>query len=88
MPLYSFRAECRLDLDSLIDLLAAARVPCSVRTSQDSVFPDVDVEIETDVSIETLKQFMAEVEDGHRMVDTLELAPFPQTSAPVDNRHT
>ena len=71
MLLYSFRAECQADLDKLTLALRTRGIMCSMRATQDPQFPDCAVELETDATVQAIRDVMRSVEDGHVMVETL-----------------
>lgn len=70
MAKFSFRAECKLDAQALFASIIQ-RAPFAISIYPDSVFPDVDIELDIDISIEQLKSLMEQIEDGHVMLETL-----------------
>jgi hypothetical protein len=80
MPLYSFRAECQADVDSLREALSGTRVSSSMKCFPDEMFPDVEVELETHAPLETIRTIMRGVEDGHVMVETLRACALSDNS--------
>jgi hypothetical protein len=66
---YRFRAECQPEVDELRRLLGGRFDKITIVNS--APFPDVEVELETDLSLEELRAVMRRVVDGHVMVQTL-----------------
>jgi hypothetical protein len=66
---YRFRAECQHDVDTLRCLLGL-KVD-KITMSQEPPFPDVEVSLETALSLEELRDVMRRVVDGHVMVETV-----------------
>ena len=66
---YRFRAECQRDVDNLRDLLGVKIG--KITMVQEPPFPDVEVGIETGLSLEELVAAMRHVDDGHVMVETV-----------------
>jgi hypothetical protein len=79
MPIYSFRAECQDDVDQLRQALTSAGVSSSMQTTPDDQLPDVEVELEAHATLETIRNIMRGVIDGHVMVETCEHAHLPRT---------
>jgi len=67
---YSFRAECRDDVLSFLALPEATSLR-KITIVPDSTFPDVEVEIETKLTVQEVTSALEMVEDGHVMVETL-----------------
>jgi len=84
MPIYSFRAECQADLDQLVRKLRSSAIHCFMSGAQDKQFPDCEVELETDAPLETIRNSMRAVEDGHVMVQTLRACPLAENSLERD----
>jgi hypothetical protein len=76
MSIYSFRAECQVDADQLRHALIAGGISCSMTITQPDQLPDVQVELETQAKLETIRKIMRDVEDGHVMVQTLRACPL------------
>lgn len=67
---YSFRAECRDDVLSFLALPEATSLK-KITIVPDPIFPDVEVEIETKLTVQEVISALEMVEDGHVMVETL-----------------
>ncbi len=84
MPIYSFRAECQVDVDLLRQALIADGISSSMQITPlvglPDGLPDVQVEIETQGKLETIRNIMRGVEDGHVMVETLRACPLAKNS--------
>jgi hypothetical protein len=70
MNTYSFRAECRDDVLNFLALPEATSLK-KITIIPDPRFPDVEVEIETKLTVQEIKNALEMVEDGHVMVETL-----------------
>jgi len=68
---YTFRAECRHDVLQFLALPEAASLKKIIITP-DPMFPDVEVEIETELTLKNVMNALELIEDGHVMVETLE----------------
>lgn len=66
---YRFRAECQVDVDKLRQILGRSIDKITIVNS--SPFPDVELEIEVNLSLEELRDAMRQVVDGHVMVQTV-----------------
>jgi hypothetical protein len=66
---YRFRAECQADVDKLRQILGTRLDKITIVNSPP--FPDVEVEVEVDLSLEELQATMRRVVDGHVMVQTV-----------------
>ncbi len=84
MTVYSFRAECKADLKRLSLALRTSAVRYSIRAARDRRPPDCAAEIETDASLETIREVMRELEDSHVMLQTLRACPLSQNSLERD----
>lgn len=67
--IYCFRAECQPDVDELRSLLGGCFDKITIVNSPP--FPDVEVELETELSLEELRAVMRRVVDGHVMGQTV-----------------
>jgi hypothetical protein len=67
---YSFRAECRDDVLSFLALPEATSLK-KITIVPDPTFPDVEVEIETKLTVQEVTSALEMVDDGHVMVETL-----------------
>lgn len=68
-PCYRFRAECQVNVDELRRLLGMEIG--RITMIQEPPFPDVEVELETKLTLKELRAAMLEVVDGHVMVETV-----------------
>lgn len=81
MPQFSFRAECRPDVDQFLARCAAKNFNVKVDIfPHGEGFPDVKVDMIADATIEQLRQTMGEVQDGHVMYQTLRQVPLAQNN--------
>lgn len=71
MPFYSFRAECPADVEQFKIACVNAGVTTSLTEHPDEGLPDVDVELESAASIDTLRDLMRSVVDGHVVLQTI-----------------
>jgi hypothetical protein len=76
MPIYSFRAECQDDVDRLRLALTTAGISSSMQITRPDQLPDVQVELESQAKLETIRNIMRGVIDGHVMVETLRARPL------------
>lgn len=67
---YSFRAECREDVLSFLASPEATSLK-KITIVPDPLFPDVEVEIETKLTVQEVVSALEMVEVGHVMVETL-----------------
>lgn len=75
---YSFRAECRHDVLQFLALPETTSLKKIIITA-DPTFPDVEVEIETELALKDVFNALNLIEDGHVMVETLEQIRASQT---------
>ena len=68
MSIYRFRAECSVDFDELYRTIWR-KVKYATITIEPP-FPDVEVEIETDMSLDDLRDELRAVPDGHVMLES------------------
>ena len=82
MSTFSFRAECQADVDCFLQESLNSNVKIAVtKTVMDKDgFPDVEIEIESEVQLENLIEVMREVQDGHVMYQTLRQVPLEQNN--------
>lgn len=71
---YTFRAECRHDVLQFLALPETNSLKKIIITP-DPMFPDVEVEIETELTLKNVMGALELIEDGHVMVETLEEHP-------------
>ncbi len=85
MTIFSFRAECQRDVEKLTAVGKAAGIKVAFRNVKHELpFPDVDVEIESQWSLEDLMNLMRSVVDGHVMRQTLRPVPLTENSLERD----
>ncbi|OJW46185.1 MAG: hypothetical protein BGO63_03705 [Candidatus Accumulibacter sp. 66-26] len=84
MTIYSFRAECPADVEAFKAKCVDARVRVVTREEPDKLFPDVEVEMETEASMDALQTLLREVVDGHVMLQTLRACPLSENSLERD----
>jgi hypothetical protein len=80
MPIYSFRAEYQADVDQLRQALTTDGISSSMQITRPDQLPDVQVELETPAKLETIRNIMRGMEDGHVMVETLRACPLAKNS--------
>lgn len=81
MNTFSFRAECPHDVEEFQREWGQKRIKTSMTMKRpDLSLPDVEVEIETESDLATLRGSMQTVEDGHVMVQTLRECPLKDNS--------
>ncbi|MEB3215904.1 MAG: effector-associated domain EAD1-containing protein [Nostocales cyanobacterium 94392] len=68
---YYFRAECEHDVNELIKILGPNIK--EINKIRKTRLPDIDVEMCIDLSLEEVQAAMREIEDGHVMLQTVEL---------------
>lgn len=69
MSIYRFRAECSVDFNELYRTIW--RKVKYARLTIEPPFPDVEVVIETDMSLDDLRDEMRAVPDGHVILQTV-----------------
>jgi hypothetical protein len=80
---YSFRAECREDALYFLALLEATSLK-KIMIIPDPTFPDVEVEIETKLTVKDISSALKMVEDGHVMVETLKVCALKSNGMDSD----
>lgn len=82
MSTYSFRAECRADVDRLLEMLPSFESVTMkpVVIPRVGPVPDVLVELRTHTPYEKLKSVALTVADGHVMVETLRPCSLDQNN--------
>ena len=68
LRIYRFRAECESDVNSVLKALKGNVV--SITQSKES-FPDVNVRLITDLSLNEIRERMRTIEDAHVMIQTI-----------------
>lgn len=73
MKEYKFRSECLTDFVNLLVRFNYKNhgVQCKYVVRSVEGFPDIEVELKVDLAKKMLMKIMGEVEDGHRMWQTL-----------------
>lgn len=69
---YMFRAECISDVYEFRKLFKDQII--SINTTQDPMFPDVDVEFTSEASLHEIRRCMEKITDGHVMLETVNFA--------------
>jgi hypothetical protein len=80
MPIYSFRAECQVDVDLLREALTIEGISASMQITKPDQLPPVHIELETPAKLGTIRNIMRGIEDGHVMVETLRACPLAKNS--------
>ena len=77
MNILSFRAETQTDVERLQDAVARAGHHTMIASQQTTApWADVDVQMKTAADLETVRDLMRTVDDGHVMVQTLRACPL------------
>ncbi|AXK38526.1 hypothetical protein [Crenobacter cavernae] len=84
MAIYSFRAECQADVKRFHQECLKVGLITALQAKPDDQFPDVEVELQTDASLEALRNVMRRVVDGHVMLQTLRECPLAENSLERD----
>lgn len=85
MVTYSFRAECSKDVANFLALCKEKLIHCTnISGFADDAFPDVEVQLECEADLETLRNVIREVVDGHVMLETLKAVPIEQNNMKRD----
>ncbi|MGO4801149.1 hypothetical protein ACEN2T_17865 [Pseudomonas sp. W22_MBD1_FP4] len=85
MPVFSFRAECRLDVDKFTLAVDQSGIASKVLIHPDAEgFPDVKVEAEFDTTLEQLRAILRNQSDSHVMIQTLRALPLVSNSLERD----
>jgi len=85
MPVFSFRAECRLDVDKFTRTVDQSGIASTVRIHPDADgLPDVDVEAEFDATLEQLRAILRVQSDSHVIIQTLRELPLVSNSLERD----
>ncbi len=63
---YKMRAECQADLGRFLMVVAVRSF-----TTTASLLPDMDAEFTSPLSLDEIRKLMAEIEDGHVMLETV-----------------
>ena len=86
MNTFSFRAECQADVDSFLQKSQDSGIKLTVtKTVKDTNgFPDVEIEFESEATLEDSIEVMRKVQDGHVMYQTLRQVPLNENSLKRD----
>src|SRR3546814_20425787 len=78
MNTFSFRAECRADVDALKQTLnvVAINANFSENSMVDGMGPDLVVQMDADISLSALQDLVRKVPDGKAMLQTLRQCPL------------
>lgn len=85
MKTYSFRAECREDVERFNEECLKAGLMTQWQAKLDEQFPDVEIELQADASLDTLRNVIRQVVDGNLMLQTLRECPLAENSLERDN---
>ena len=82
MNTFSFRAECQRDVNCFIQETKNKNIVISLtKTVTDTTrFPDVEIEFESEATLEDLIEAMRKVQDGHVMYQTLRQVPLSENN--------
>lgn len=83
MTIYSFRAECLVDVERFLSKANELSIKLT-KDNQDEVFPDIEIEFESDTDIEGIRNVLRQVVDGHVMIQTLRPVPLSENSLERD----
>lgn len=77
MNVYSLRSECMIDADRLRKSMNRACIvsETSIATIQEG-YPDQQIEIRTELSLNEVMDLIRAIPDGHVMLQTLEAVPL------------
>ena len=81
MNTFSFRAECQADVDSFLQKSQVSGIKLTVTTNG---FPDVEIEFESEATLEDLIEVIRKVRDGHVVYQTLRQVPLSENSLKRD----
>jgi hypothetical protein len=76
MTVDSFRAELQSDIDALRQALKARQINCVLQVWPEGEFQDLPVEMQSDASLQTLREVMNQMPDGQVMSETLRACPL------------
>lgn len=86
MTIFSCKTECKDDVDAFIRAAELAGVEMKVLSYPDCCFPDIDMEIHSDVSTDVLRGLMRRCEEALLMRQTLRAVPLEENSLKCDER--
>lgn len=87
MPVFSFRAECLVDVETFVHCLANAGVSATIdyhRPGAECPIPDVIAEFKSDAPLDDLREAARMVPDGHVIVQTLRQCLLSQNTLERD----
>lgn len=87
VSLFSFRAECPNDIRDFLNAFTQNKPDAVLIVTngvRDAGFPDCMFELVTDVDLETVRDIMRLVQDGHVMVQSLRQLPMSENSMKRD----
>lgn len=84
MKTYSFRAECKEDVERFNEECLKAGLMTQWQAKPDEQSPEVEVELQTDAPLDTLRNVIRQVVDGHIMLQTLRECPLAENSLERD----
>ena len=86
MNTFSFRAECQVDVDSFLQKSQESVIKLTVtkNVKVTNGFPDVEIEFESEATLEDLIEVMRKVQNGHVMYQTLRQVPLNENSLKRD----
>ena len=69
MNTYCFRAECQLDVSALRKILGTeiSKITMTIKAP----YPDTEVEFDTELTVNEVKDAMRTIQDGHVMYETI-----------------
>lgn len=86
MQIYSFRAECSLDVERFQAEVRKTQLSVEVGVMRgEAPYPDREVEFQSAASLEELRNTMRNVEDGHVMLQTLRPVPLAHNNLNRDD---
>lgn len=88
MTIFSFRAECLNDVNLFVSNDTPALWIKTTRVVPDQGFPDVEVEIETNATIEQLHEWLNKQPDSHIIYETLRPVPLSENPLTRMNQYT
>lgn len=84
MGILSFRAEQRVDIRRLEQLLDAAGIGYLLEEALADYFPEIEVELNTDAPVSVIRQLAREVKDGKLILQTLRPCPLEHNTLERD----
>lgn len=81
---FSFRAECKVDVERFHQECARRGLLVTWAMQSDEIGPDVEVDAQSTASLAELRDVMHSVVDGHVMLQTLRECPLSQNTLERD----